>query len=94
MEPLPDRSVLLSGIQPTGRLTIGHYLGAIRNWVALQDDHDCLFMVVDLHAITVPQDPAELAARTLDTVAQYLACGVDPDRHAVFAQSHVPAHAH
>jgi tryptophanyl-tRNA synthetase len=59
----------------------------------MQDDHDCLFMVVDLHAITVPQDPAELAARTLDVVAQYLACGVDPGRHAVFVQSHVPAHA-
>jgi len=93
MEDNTERPVLLSGIQPTGRLMIGNYLGAIKNWVAMQKDHDCLFMLVDLHAITVPQDPAELRTRCLDVLAQFIACGVDPVKQTVFAQSHVPAHA-
>lgn len=84
---------LFSGIQPSGRLMIGNYIGAIRNWVALQDACDCLFCLVDLHAITVPQEPSELLERSYEFLALYLACGVDPDRSTVFIQSHVPAHA-
>ncbi|WP_294949495.1 tryptophan--tRNA ligase [Sulfurivirga sp.] len=87
------KPVLLSGIQPSGVMTIGNYIGAMRNWVRLQDDYQCLFSLVDLHAITVPQDPAELRRRSLDFVALYLACGIDPDRSVVFVQSHVPQHA-
>ena len=88
-----SRPVLLSGIQPTGNLTVANYLGAIRNWVALQDDYDCLFILVDMHALTVQQDPAALRERGYDFLSLYMACGVDPDRHAVFVQSHVQAHA-
>lgn len=87
------RPVLLSGIQPSGDLLIAHYLGAIRNWVALQGDHDCIFILVDLHTITVPQKPATLRRRCYDLAALYLACGIDPERSLVFVQSHVPAHA-
>jgi tryptophanyl-tRNA synthetase len=88
----PARPVLLSGIQPSGRLMIGNYLGAIRAWVRMQADHDALFMLADLHAITVPQDPSVLRERAREFVALYLACGVDPKRSTVFLQSHVPAH--
>jgi tryptophanyl-tRNA synthetase len=86
------RPVLLSGIQPSGRLMIGNYLGAIRNWVRLQADHDSLFMLADLHAITVPQEPGEFRRRAREFVALFLACGVDPVRSTVFLQSQVPAH--
>jgi len=85
--------IVLSGAQPSGGLTIGNYFGAIRNWVAMQQDHDCLFMLVDLHAITVRQDPALLRQRTYDGLALYLACGLDPQRSAIFVQSQVPEHA-
>ncbi|MBI4468159.1 MAG: tryptophan--tRNA ligase [Acidobacteria bacterium] len=91
--PADHRPILLSGIQPSGELMIGHYLGALKNWVGLQADHDCLFMLVDLHAITVRQDPAELRRRCLDFLALYVACGIDPSHSTVFVQSHVPTHA-
>jgi tryptophanyl-tRNA synthetase len=84
---------VLSGIQPTGVPTLGNYLGAIRNWVALQHDHDCLFCVVDLHALTAMPDPALLRANVREMAASLLACGIDPARTALFAQSHVTAHA-
>ncbi|CAM5529971.1 hypothetical protein SGLAM104S_06984 [Streptomyces glaucescens] len=89
-----DRPRVLSGIQPTaGSFHLGNYLGAVRQWVALQESHDAFYMVVDLHAITVPQDPKELRANTRLAVAQLLAAGLDPDRCTLFVQSHVPEHA-
>ncbi|SNB89305.1 MULTISPECIES: tryptophan--tRNA ligase [unclassified Streptomyces] len=88
------RPRVLSGIQPTaGSFHLGNYLGAVRQWVALQESHDAFYMVVDLHAITVPQDPAELRANTRLAVAQLLAAGLDPERCTLFVQSHVPEHA-
>lgn len=87
------RPVVFSGMQPSGdSLHLGNYLGALVNWVALQDDHDPIYCVVDLHAITVPQEPAALREATRRTAAQYLAAGVDPERSTLFVQSHVPAH--
>ena len=89
-----DRPRVLSGIQPTaGSFHLGNYLGAVRNWVALQETHDAYYMVVDLHAITVPQDPAELRANTRLAAAQLLAAGLDPEHCTLFVQSHVPEHA-
>ena len=85
---------VFSGVQPTSdSLHLGNALGAVAQWAQLQDDHDAFFCVVDLHAITVPQDPAVLRRRTLVTAAQYLALGIDPGRSTIFVQSHVPAHA-
>ena len=85
--------VVFSGVQPTSdSLHLGNALGAVRQWVGLQDDYETYFCVVDLHAITVPQDPAVLRRRTLITAAQYLALGIDPDRSTIFVQSHVPQH--
>jgi tryptophanyl-tRNA synthetase len=84
---------VLSGIQPSGVPTLGNYLGAIRNWVALQADHDCLFCVVDLHALTAFQPPATLRENVREMTASLLACGIDPARASLFAQSHVSAHA-
>ena len=84
---------VFSGIQPSGIPTLGNYLGAIRNWVRLQDDHECLWCVVDLHAITVWQDPAALRRQSLEMSAVLLACGVDPAKHILFLQSGVRAHA-
>lgn len=84
---------ILSGIQPTGNLHLGNYLGAIRNWVALQAEYDCFLIVVDLHAITVPHDPAQLAENSYQVAATYLACGIDPERSTIFIQSHLPAHS-
>ncbi len=89
----PRRPRVLSGVQPTGSLHLGNWLGAIRNWVGLQSSHDTFFCVVDLHAITVPHDPARLAEDTLSTAALYLACGIDPARSTVFVQSHVHEHS-
>ncbi len=83
---------LVSGIAPSGRLTLGNYLGAIRNWVERQDEYRCFFPLVDLHAITVRQDPATFADRCRDFLALYLACGVSPDESVVFVQSHVSEH--
>ena len=84
---------IFSGIQPSGIPTLGNYLGAIRNWVKLQDDHECLWCVVDLHAITVFQNPRELMQQTREMAAVLLACGVDPHKHILFLQSNVRAHA-
>ncbi|MGW1375330.1 tryptophan--tRNA ligase [Streptomyces sp. NPDC002446] len=89
-----DRPRVLSGIQPTaGSFHLGNYLGAVRQWVALQESHDAFYMVVDLHAITVPQDPQELRQNTRIAAAQLLAAGLDPERCTLFVQSHVPEHA-
>ncbi|NUV74335.1 tryptophan--tRNA ligase [Streptomyces fungicidicus] len=89
-----DRPRVLSGIQPTaGSFHLGNYLGAVRQWVALQETHDAFYMVVDLHAITVPQDPAELRANTRLAAAQLFAAGLDPERCTLFVQSQVPEHA-
>ncbi|GAB2676484.1 tryptophan--tRNA ligase [Paenibacillus thermoaerophilus] len=84
---------VLSGIQPSGQLTLGNYIGAIRNFVKLQHTHRCYFMVVDLHAITVPQNPADLRENSQAVAALYLAAGIDPNKASVFLQSQVPAHA-
>ena len=88
-----NRPRVLSGVQPTGALHLGNWLGAIRNWVDLQDSHDTFVCVVDLHAITVPHDPSRLAEDTRSTAALYLACGMDPKRCSVFVQSQVAAHS-
>ncbi|MEX0957272.1 MAG: tryptophan--tRNA ligase [Rhizobiaceae bacterium] len=84
---------VFSGVQPTGNLHLGNYLGAIKRFVALQDDHDCIYCVVDLHAITVWQEPAELERATREVTAAFLAAGIDPEKHIVFNQSRVPQHA-
>jgi tryptophanyl-tRNA synthetase len=89
----PKRPVILSGIQPSGQLMIGNYSGALKNWIALQDDHDCYYMLADLHAITTYQKPADLRKRCLEFLALYMACGLDPARNTLFVQSHVPQHA-
>lgn len=85
--------VIVSGIQPTGSLNIGTYIGAMKNWKQLQDEYDCMYMVVDMHSITVRPDPAELRERCLSFVAQYIACGIDPEKNTLFIQSHVRQHA-
>ena len=88
-----NKKIIFSGIQPSGNLTLGNYLGALKNWVNLQNEYDCFFCVVDLHAITVKQIPADLRKRTLEVLAIYIACGIDPDKNTLFIQSHVPAHS-
>ena len=87
------KQTIFSGIQPSGQLCIGNYLGALLNWTKLQDDYNCLYCIVDMHAITVRQNPAELRRRSLDTLALYLAVGLEPEKNIMFIQSHVPAHA-
>ena len=90
----PDRKpVIFSGVQPSGNLTIGNYLGAIKGWTDLQHENDCIFCVVDMHAITVRQDPSELRRHTYELLAIYLAAGIDPEKCILFVQSHVPGHA-
>lgn len=86
------KKVIFSGIQPSGDLTLGNYLGAIKNWTKLQEEYECYFCVVNLHAITVPQSPADLRRRTLEILAIYIASGINPDTNTLFIQSHVPAH--
>ena len=93
MEKQDSKKIIFSGIQPSGDLTLGNYLGAIKNWLTLQDEYDCYFCVVDLHAITVPQKAADLRRRTLEVLSIYLACGIDPEKNTLFIQSHVPAHS-
>lgn len=88
-----NKKIIFSGAQPSGKLSIGNYLGALKNWVSLQDEYNCYYCVVDMHAITVKQDPAELRRRTLETLAIYIACGIDPEKVTLFVQSHVPSHA-
>jgi len=87
-----SKPIVFSGAQPSGELTIGNYLGALRQWVQMQDDYHCIYCIVDLHAITVRQDPVALRKATLDTLALYLACGIDPQKSTIFVQSHVPEH--
>jgi tryptophanyl-tRNA synthetase len=87
------RDILFSGIQPSGQLNIGHYFGAVKNWLRMQEDFDCMFSLVNLHAITVRQDPVALRKRSLDFVATYMACGIDPEKSIIFAQSDVPEHS-
>ena len=84
---------IFSGVQPTGNLHLGNYLGAIKNWVALQADFECIFCVVDLHAITVPQDPENLRRSIREVTACLIASGIDPDQAVLFNQSRVPQHA-
>lgn len=88
-----EKKVMLSGIKPSGDLTLGSYLGAIRNWGKRAEEFDCYYFMADLHAITVRQDPADLRRRTLEQLAQYVACSLDPAQNTLFIQSHVPQHA-
>ena len=90
---IENKKIIFSGIKPSGDLTLGNYLGAIKNWVKLQDQYDCYYCVVDLHAITVKQEPKDLRKRTLEVLAIYIASGIDPDKNTLFIQSHVPAHS-
>ena len=87
------KKVMLSGVKPSGDLTLGSYLGAIKNWAERAEQFDCYYFMADLHAITVRQDPADLRRRTLEQLAQYIACGLDPEKNTLFIQSHVHQHA-
>ncbi len=87
------KKTIFSGIQPSGSLTIGNYIGALRNFTLLQDDYNCIYCVVDMHAITVRQDPAQLRRRCLEVAATYIACGLDPKKNIIYCQSHVSGHA-
>ncbi|MBS4539241.1 tryptophan--tRNA ligase [Clostridium sp. D2Q-11] len=89
---MSDKKVIFSGVQPSGDLTLGNYLGAIKNWVKLQDEYECYYCVVNLHSITVPQEPKDLRRRTLEVIALYMAAGIDPEKSTIFIQSHVPQH--
>ena len=89
----PARKVMLSGIKPTGDLTLGSYLGAIKNWAERAEQYDCYYFMADLHALTTRNNPADLRRRTLEQLAQYVACGLDPDKNTLFLQSHVHQHA-
>ncbi len=88
-----EKKVMLSGIQPSGELHLGNYLGPLRHWPEMIDEYDCYFFLADLHTITVRQDPAQLRRRVLTLLANYIACGLDPDKCVLFIQSHVPAHS-
>ena len=88
-----EKKVMLSGIQPSGDLHLGNYLGAIKNWADRVNDYDCYYFMADMHTITVRQDPKELRRRSLEMLAIYIACGLDPEKNTLFLQSHVPAHA-
>ena len=90
---MDEKKVMLSGIQPSGDLHLGNYLGAIRNWGARAEEFDCYYFMADMHTITVRQEPAALRRRTLEQLAQYIACGLDPERNTLFIQSHVHQHA-
>jgi len=90
---MENKKIILSGIQPSGAMTLGTYLGALKNWATMADEFDCYYMIVDMHAITVRQNPAELRKTQLTQLATYIACGLDPDNNTLFIQSHVPAHA-
>lgn len=88
-----SKPIVFSGAQPSGELSLGNYLGALKNWTGLQNDYDCIYCIVNQHAITVRQEAEKLKKATLDTLALYLACGIDANKSTVFVQSHVPAHA-
>ncbi len=90
---MEDKKIVYSGIQPSGSLTIGNYIGALKNFIGLQDEYNCLYCIVDMHAITVAQEPKDLRKNTLDVLALYLAAGLDPKKSIIYIQSHVPAHA-
>ncbi|HPZ09802.1 MAG TPA: tryptophan--tRNA ligase [Candidatus Eremiobacteraeota bacterium] len=90
---MENRKILLSGIQPSGNLAIANYIGAIKNWLSLQEQYYCIYMVVDLHSLTVRQDPKELKKRCFEFIGQYLACGLDPEKNIIFLQSQVSAHS-
>ncbi|NLC31855.1 MAG: tryptophan--tRNA ligase [Clostridiales bacterium] len=92
-EQTTKRPIIFSGIQPSGSITLGNYIGAIRNFVLLEKDYDCLFCVVDLHALTTRRIPADLRRQTLELAALYIACGLDPKKNIIYCQSHVPEHA-
>lgn len=94
MEQIIERKKrIFSGMQPSGELTLGNYLGALKNWIKLQDEYDCMYSIMNMHAITVRQDPAELRKRSLEVLMQYIACGIDPEKSILYFQSHVSAHA-
>lgn len=93
MENTEAKKRIFSAAQPTGNLTLGNYLGALKNWAALQDDYECIYCVADQHAITVRQEPALLRKRSVETMALYIACGIDPKKVSFFIQSHVPEHS-
>ncbi|MBE7010543.1 MAG: tryptophan--tRNA ligase [Ruminococcaceae bacterium] len=90
---MEEKKRIFSGMQPSGELTLGNYLGALKNWIKLQDEYDCMYSVMNMHAITVRQEPAELRKRSMEVLMQYMACGIDPEKSILFFQSHVPAHA-
>jgi len=90
---MDNKKVIFSGMQPSGSLTLGNYLGALKNWVNLQSEYDSYYCVVDMHAITVPKEPKDLRKNTLEVLANYIAAGIDPEQVTLFIQSHVPAHA-
>jgi tryptophanyl-tRNA synthetase len=90
---MEDKKLIFSGIQPTGTFTLGNYIGAVRNWGPLQDDYNCIYCVVNMHAITVKQDPTKLRQNTLNAYALLMACGIDPEKSILFIQSHVKTHA-
>ncbi|MDD6484397.1 MAG: tryptophan--tRNA ligase [Clostridiales bacterium] len=90
---MDDKKIIFSGVQPSGNLTLGNYLGAIRNWAKLQKDYHCIYAMMDMHTITVRQTPADIRRRTLEVLALYIACGIDPEENILFVQSHNPNHA-
>ncbi|WP_312702351.1 tryptophan--tRNA ligase [Sedimentibacter sp.] len=90
---MENKKVIFSGMQPSGALTLGNYLGALKNWVKLQSEYDSYYCVVDMHAITVPKEPKDLRKNTFEVLANYIAAGIDPEQVTLFIQSHVPAHA-
>lgn len=90
---MEEKKTIFSGVQPSGIITLGNYLGAVKNWVNLQDDYNCIYAMMDLHSITVRQTPQELRKRTLELLAFYIACGIDPQKNTLFVQSHNSAHA-
>ncbi len=90
---MSDKKTIFSGVQPSGNLTLGNYIGAIRNWTSLQDEYNCIYCIVDLHALTVRQNPAELRKTSRSLLALYIACGLEPEKNILFVQSHVSAHA-
>ena len=93
MSEIENKKIIFSGIQPTGIFTLGNYIGAVRNWGRLQDEYNCIYSIVDLHAVTVKQDPAKLRQQTLQAYALLLACGINPEKSIAFIQSHNRNHA-